>query len=183
MKISCCLPIFFFCLAGVWSQGYRGESSMDEGTLSEVRAQGEYQFQAWVGPWMMRWVLLHERSRRMFFPKSFIRLTELLLCPCQAEKSLHTSDGSFLASSNLHKLLLCCKHSFSLLSRSTVIPQSLTCSILCSFTQMRVFWWCCWARCDSTKFWRELVSWIFFEVELFLKNLVLVCLGFYAIVE
>jgi hypothetical protein len=97
MKISCCLSIFFFYLAGVWSQGYRGESSMDEGTLSEVRAQGEYQFQAWVVPWMMRWVSVHESSRPMFFPKSFIWLTHWLLCdPVREKNPLTPLMGAFL---------------------------------------------------------------------------------------
>jgi hypothetical protein len=33
------------------------------------------------------------------------------------------------------------------------------------YTQMLAFWWCCRVKCDRTKFWRELVSWICFEVE------------------
>jgi hypothetical protein len=47
----------------------------------------------------------------------------------------------------------------------TVGNQSISELKFIKYTQMLVFWWCCRVRCDSTKFWRKLVSWICFEVE------------------
>jgi hypothetical protein len=47
----------------------------------------------------------------------------------------------------------------------TLGDQSISELKFIKYTQMLVFWWCCRVRCDSTKFWRKLVSWICFEVE------------------